>query len=99
MITICYVHDCTERITQDFTLKEITGISRLDETDPKKIAFLKIKAFIPLNQDIESEIRPFEVGDIIFLKGKFVACPNWYLVSSPPSFPLSFPFDYFRKTN
>lgn len=80
LITICYVYDCTERLTQDFTVKEITGVSRLDETDPDKIAFLKIKAFIPLNQNIESEIKPFEIGDIILLKGKFIACPNYYLV-------------------
>jgi hypothetical protein len=83
LITICYVHDLTERLTQDFTIKEITGIARLDEDDPKKIAFLRIKAFIPSNRNTESQIKQFNTGDVIFLKGKFVASQSWYSVCLP----------------
>ncbi|PKK61121.1 hypothetical protein RhiirC2_792288 [Rhizophagus irregularis] len=34
--TICYVHNIAERLTQDFTVKEITGITRTKDDDPTK---------------------------------------------------------------
>ncbi|CAB5332380.1 uncharacterized protein OCT59_009451 [Rhizophagus irregularis] len=34
--TICYVHNIAERLTQDFTVKEITGITRIKDDDPTK---------------------------------------------------------------
>ena len=78
--TICYVYSYKERITEKFTIKEIVGVSRLDENDPEKVAYLQIKAFIPLDSAIECQIKPFELEDVIYLKGKFVTCPNYYKV-------------------
>ncbi len=83
ILTFCYVHDCTERPTRDYNIKEITGIVKLSETDPTKITFLRIKAFVPINQDIESKIDPtLETGNTILLKGKFVPFENYYIVRS-----------------
>ena len=65
-------------MTQEFTVKEITGVIRFDDDYPTKIIYLKIKAFILSDKDIECKIEDFEVEQIIFLKGKFVACEGWY---------------------
>jgi len=78
--TIAYVHEVTQRLTQDFTVKEITAVSRLSEDDPTKISYLKIKAFIPLDREIETQIEDFNADDVIFLRGKFMACAGWYSV-------------------
>ena len=79
--TFCYVQDCTERIARDYTVKEITGVVRMDRNDSTKIIYLQIKAFIPLGEQLaDSKIQDFEVNDIIYLKGKFIGCPNYYLV-------------------
>ena len=78
--TICYIHDSTERLTQDFTLKEITAVTRLNDDDPTKVLYLKVKAFAPLDQSIKTRIEDFNTGDVIFLKGKFIACAGWYSV-------------------
>ena len=77
---ICYVHDCTERLTQDFTIKEITAVYRLDATDATKIIYLKLKAFIPSDRNIETQVDDFERGDVVYIRGKFVACAGYYLV-------------------
>ena len=82
LLTFCYVHDSTERITRDYTVKEITGIVKLCKTDHEKIVFLRIKAFIPINQDRESKIDFFEVRNAILLKGKFVPFENYYIIRS-----------------
>ena len=79
--TICYVHDCNERNTKEFIIKEITAISKLNDIDPVEIIYLRIKVFIPLNQEIETNIENFEIGQVILLKGKFIACKGWYSVS------------------
>ncbi|RIA80751.1 hypothetical protein C1645_838134 [Glomus cerebriforme] len=33
--TICYIYHFTDRQTTEYTVKEITGVSRLDDNDPK----------------------------------------------------------------
>lgn len=38
--TICYLHNCSERNTNEFILKEITAISRLNDMDPAEIIYL-----------------------------------------------------------
>jgi hypothetical protein len=78
--TMCYVHDSTERLTQEFTVKEITAVARLDDDDPTKIVYLRVKTFIPVDQNIPCQIEDFTNGQVIFLKGKFVACASWYSV-------------------
>ena len=78
--TIAYVHEVTQRQTQDFTVKEITAVSRLSEDDLTKVSYLKIKAFIPLDREIETQIEDFNAEDVIFLRGKFMACAGWYSV-------------------
>ncbi|PKY63234.1 hypothetical protein RhiirA4_491484, partial [Rhizophagus irregularis] len=45
-------------------IKEITGISRLSDEDPTKIIYLKIKVFVPLNKEIETQIKEFENGQM-----------------------------------
>jgi len=79
--TICYLHNCSERNTNEFILKEITAISRLNDMDPAEIIYLRIKVFIPLNQEVENNIEDFENEQVIFLKGKFIAHEGWYSVS------------------
>ena len=47
--TVCYVHEATERLTQEYTVKEITAVSRLellDDDDPTRVLYLKVKALI-----------------------------------------------------
>src|SRR6185436_9946400 len=79
--TICYLHNCSEQNTNEFILKEITAISRLNDMDPAEIIYLRIKVFIPLNQEVENNIEDFENEQVIFLKGKFIAHEGWYSVS------------------
>ena len=79
--TICYLHSYSERNTNEFILKEITAISRLNDMDPAEIIYLRIKVFIPLNQEVENNIEDFENEQVIFLKGKFIAHEGWYSVS------------------
>jgi len=80
LLTFCYVHNFTQRVTQDYTIKDITGIVKLSDIELAKIVFLCIKAFIPINQNIESKIDPFEIGNTILLNGKFVPFENYYIV-------------------
>ncbi|GES97082.1 hypothetical protein GLOIN_2v1481471 [Rhizophagus clarus] len=79
--TICYLHDFTERLTQEFTVKEITAVARLDDNDPTKIVYLRVKAFILVDQNIPCQIEDFSNGQVVFLKGKFVTC-GWYSVNA-----------------
>lgn len=64
----------------EYTIKDVTGITRLDDDNPKKIMYLKIKAFVPINKEIETHIENFESGQVIYLRGKFIACESWYMV-------------------
>ncbi|RGB24827.1 hypothetical protein C1646_772556 [Rhizophagus diaphanus] len=59
-------------------VEEIIGITRTKDDDPTKVIYLKIKAFIPSDQNIESKIEDFENGQIIMVKGKFIRCDGWY---------------------
>ena len=70
---ICYIHESKKRLTQDYTMKEITGVVRTDDDDPSKIIYLKIKAFIPSDKNVECKIEDLKIGQVIFLKGKFIA--------------------------
>jgi hypothetical protein len=55
-------------------IKTITRISRLDDDDSSKVIYLNIKAFIHVNREVETHIENFENGQVIFLRGKFIAC-------------------------
>ncbi|UZO09164.1 uncharacterized protein OCT59_029401 [Rhizophagus irregularis] len=61
--TMCYIYDSTQR-PAEYNIKEITGISRLSDEDPTKIIYLKIKVFVPLNKEIETQIKEFENGQM-----------------------------------
>ncbi|CAB5207151.1 unnamed protein product [Rhizophagus irregularis] len=92
--TICYIHDSTQRSTKEYSIKEITGISRLSDEDPTKIIYLKIKAFVPLDKEIDTQIEEFENGQVIYLRGKFIACNGWYTVNATSIKPMpSLDFD------
>ncbi|GES95874.1 hypothetical protein GLOIN_2v1481471 [Rhizophagus clarus] len=54
----------------------------LDNNDPTKVVYLKVKAFIPSDQNVPIYIEEFKKGDIVFLKGKFIACAGWYTVNA-----------------
>jgi hypothetical protein len=90
--TICYVHNSTQRHTTDYTVKEITAVARLDDQDHTRIIYLKIKAFIPVDASIRTTIESFNVGDVIHLSGKFIACSNYYSVC------INFDRFYFKLT-
>ncbi|CAB4444595.1 unnamed protein product [Rhizophagus irregularis] len=51
----------------EYSIKEITGISRLSDEDPTKIIYLKIKVFVPLDKEIETQIKEFENGQTYFI--------------------------------
>ena len=72
--TICYVHNITQKSTKEYSIKEITGIVRLSDEDPSKIIYLKIKAFVPLDREIETHIEEVENSQVIYLRGKFIGC-------------------------
>ncbi|GBC36760.2 hypothetical protein GLOIN_2v1586720 [Rhizophagus irregularis DAOM 181602=DAOM 197198] len=92
--TICYIHDSTQRSTKEYSIKEITGISRLSDEDPTKIIYLKIKAFVPLDKEIDTQIEEFENGQVIYLRGKFIACNGWYTINATSIKPMpSLDFD------
>ncbi|SRR6266540_6952452 len=93
----CYVRDFTEKITQDYIVKKITAIVKMNKDNPTKVTYLQVKAFVPLGELTESKIEPFEVRDTIYLKGKFVDCSNWYLVCF--SIYLSLLFFTFQTNN
>ncbi|RHZ88650.1 hypothetical protein Glove_21g66 [Diversispora epigaea] len=82
LTTMCYVHDCTEKITSEFIIREITAISKVSATDPTKIIYLRVKAFVPINPEVDTNIEEVENGDVIHLVGKFVACESWYMVTA-----------------
>ncbi|GES74908.1 hypothetical protein GLOIN_2v1768118 [Rhizophagus clarus] len=62
--TICYLHDFTEWLTQEFTVKEITAVARLDDNDPTKIVYLRVKAFILVNATSIKTINNIEFDDM-----------------------------------
>jgi hypothetical protein len=68
--TMCYIHDFTERLTQEFTVKEITAVARLDEEDPTKIVYLRVKCFVPVDHNIPCSDRRFYQWPSNFLKRK-----------------------------
>ncbi|RIB20190.1 hypothetical protein C2G38_2179923 [Gigaspora rosea] len=80
--TLCYIHDCLDRIAQNFFLKEITAIVKSDSNDPTKVLFLKIKAFIPVVKEVEHYIDQFEIGDVIYIRGKFIVYESYYMVTA-----------------
>ncbi|CAG8835302.1 26826_t:CDS:2, partial [Gigaspora margarita] len=68
--TICCVHDCTVRITREFTLKQLTVIAIVENNDPTIIIFLKSKVFVPIDETVQHYIEPFEIDNDIYLSGK-----------------------------
>ncbi|RIA98439.1 hypothetical protein C1645_870686 [Glomus cerebriforme] len=54
----------------------------LDTNDPTKVIYLKVKAFIPSDRSIETQIEDFDIENVIFLKGKFIAYSGWYSVNA-----------------
>ncbi|CAG8626203.1 3185_t:CDS:2, partial [Diversispora eburnea] len=44
----------------DFTIKEITGVVKLDNNNFQKIMYLRIKVFVPLDSTIKIQIEEFE---------------------------------------
>ncbi|CAG8453223.1 15685_t:CDS:2 [Funneliformis caledonium] len=74
--TICYIYEYSERMTKDYTLNEMTAVTKMDKKDPKIIAYLRVKAFIFLDDLAEYNIHPFETGDIVYLKEKFIRFLN-----------------------
>ena len=80
LTTITYVHSVMGRLSNNYTIKEITGVTYLDDDDPTKVIYLKIKAFIPVDREVETHVGEFETGQVVHSGGKFVACGSWYTV-------------------
>jgi len=80
LTVICYAHNCTDRQTRDYTIKEVTGVVRMNDDEPTDVIYLRIKAFIPTDRSIKSKIEEFESGQVIFVRGKFIGCEGWYTV-------------------
>ncbi|CAG8832624.1 24919_t:CDS:2, partial [Gigaspora margarita] len=60
----------------------ITTIVKSESNNPTKILFLKIKAFIPVDKDVEYYIDPFEIGDVVYIREKFIAYKSYYMVTA-----------------
>ncbi|RGB31074.1 hypothetical protein C1646_709891 [Rhizophagus diaphanus] len=82
LTTFCYVHDSTDWLTQEYTIKEITGITRIDGEDPTKVIYLKIKAFIPSDQNIKMKIEDFEVDQVNITSIKLMRTLNFNIMPS-----------------
>ncbi|RIB01267.1 hypothetical protein C2G38_2296831 [Gigaspora rosea] len=59
--TICYVYSSTDRITQEYIVKEVMDIVKLQDNDPSKIIYLNIKAFLSMNKPTSNFIEPVEI--------------------------------------
>ncbi|POG59203.1 hypothetical protein GLOIN_2v1789421 [Rhizophagus irregularis DAOM 181602=DAOM 197198] len=68
---ICYVHNIAKRLTQDFTVKEITGITRTKNDDPTKDAMdglttktvMNINGYLTLNFYVEESLGNCELTE------------------------------------
>ncbi|CAG8590651.1 10093_t:CDS:1, partial [Diversispora eburnea] len=63
---ICYIYNSTECQITKYTVKDITGIVRLirlSDDDSKKIMYLKIKTFVPIDTNIRTKIENCEKED------------------------------------
>ncbi|RIB11371.1 hypothetical protein C2G38_2103757, partial [Gigaspora rosea] len=96
--TLCYVHNCSDRIAQEFIAKEMTAIIKTDNNDSTNVAFLKTKIFIPINETATHHIGQFEIGDVVFLKGKFITYENYYIVSATSTKVTTLDFDSMPAT-
>ncbi|CAG8641806.1 2676_t:CDS:2 [Gigaspora rosea] len=52
-------------MAQEFIIKEVTGIVRLQDNDPTKIIYLNVKAFLFVNKPMNDFIEPFETEDVM----------------------------------
>ncbi len=57
LTTITYIHSMNERLASNYTVKEMTGVTRLDDDDATKVIYLKVKAFIPVDKNVETHYR------------------------------------------
>ena len=74
----CYVVRHTEHLTHDYTLKDVTAVTRLS-TEASGVVYLQVKAFVSLpsrdpnnsnNSDpFERNIEDFKDGDMIYVRG------------------------------
>ncbi|PKY23999.1 hypothetical protein RhiirB3_438403 [Rhizophagus irregularis] len=62
---MCYIHDFTEQLTQEFTVKKIMAIARLNDDDLTKIVYLRVKVFIPVDPNISCQFEDFTNGQLI----------------------------------
>ncbi|RGB28480.1 hypothetical protein C1646_745834 [Rhizophagus diaphanus] len=51
-------------IDEEFTIKEITAVARLNDDDPTKIVYLRVKVFILVDQNIPCQIDDFNKGQV-----------------------------------
>ena len=65
-----------ERLIQDFTVKEITTVSRLSDEDPTKWCIWR-RSFPRVRRSPNQKVR---YGDVFLLRGNFIACTGWYSV-------------------
>ncbi|GBC52852.2 hypothetical protein GLOIN_2v1879344 [Rhizophagus irregularis DAOM 181602=DAOM 197198] len=52
-VAFCYVNDSTERLTQEYTVKEITDVTRTDDDYPTKVIYLKMDKFPSLSAIVD----------------------------------------------
>ncbi|GBC22228.2 uncharacterized protein OCT59_024087 [Rhizophagus irregularis] len=59
-------------------LSKISTICYIHDSNER----IYIKAFIPSDKNIETQIEDFEKGDMICLRGKFIACAGWFTINA-----------------
>ncbi|RGB40081.1 hypothetical protein C1646_664132 [Rhizophagus diaphanus] len=72
--TITYVHDSTERLTQDYMVKEIIAASRTDDNDVTNVIYRLLFYMTEIYQHKLTILRRH------ILKRKFVGCSGWYSI-------------------
>ncbi|CAG8840744.1 32900_t:CDS:2, partial [Gigaspora margarita] len=81
------------RIAREYIIKKVTRIVRLQDDEPTKVIYLNVKAFLAINELTNDLIELFEIGDVVYLKRKFIGNNNYYLVSATLIKMLNFDFN------
>ncbi|PKY33805.1 hypothetical protein RhiirB3_453023 [Rhizophagus irregularis] len=88
--TITYIHDSTERLIQDYMVKEIITVSRTDDNDATKVIYLK--EILP---ELINEIIQYFRKDFLILYSCILINRSWCDLTIPLLWEDPFSSGYF----
>ncbi|PKC60073.1 hypothetical protein RhiirA1_468556 [Rhizophagus irregularis] len=88
--TITYIHDSTERLIQDYMVKEIIAVSRTDDNDATKVIYLK--EILP---ELINEIIQYFRKDFLILYSCILINRSWCDLTIPLLWEDPFSSGYF----